>query len=358
MADARIARVLMRDPDAATFRTTAPAAQRPFRAYASRRRPGTDASSIATVPTPRPRRPARAPNMRPPSINHLAMERFVPSSSGPGRPARQRRSASRARARAFYWSTRRGSRATSPAAGPLRRPCGPPAALLRGAGRRGGGRRLRARARLSQALRATHRGAARRHDPTTTPRRLVEQAQEAGAEFRDGATADGIDATNCDRRRQRRRFVRGVGGTRPRGRARGERPLRSRLARPLRTARVVEFGIVPSGYGWVFPKGDHVNVGVEGWLHQGPHLRAPRAALPAPSGSRRMRSPTSVATSSRCDGGIHARAGPNRARRRCGRPRRSGLRRRHLRPCSARSGRAHWRSSPAAPTISAHMQGH
>jgi geranylgeranyl reductase family protein len=44
---------------------------------------------------------------------------------------------------------------------------------------------------------------------------------------------------------------------------------RSRYARRI----VVEFGIVPGGYGWVFPKGDHVNVGVGGWLHQGPRLR-------------------------------------------------------------------------------------
>jgi flavin-dependent dehydrogenase len=44
---------------------------------------------------------------------------------------------------------------------------------------------------------------------------------------------------------------------------------RSRYARRA----VVEFGIVPGGYGWVFPKGDHVNVGVGGWTHQGPKLR-------------------------------------------------------------------------------------
>jgi flavin-dependent dehydrogenase len=42
---------------------------------------------------------------------------------------------------------------------------------------------------------------------------------------------------------------------------------------------VIEFGIVPGGYGWVFPKGDHVNVGVGGWLHQGPRLRTHLARL-------------------------------------------------------------------------------
>jgi geranylgeranyl reductase family protein len=35
----------------------------------------------------------------------------------------------------------------------------------------------------------------------------------------------------------------------------------------------IELGIIPGGYGWVFPKGDHVNVGVGGWLSEGPKLR-------------------------------------------------------------------------------------
>jgi geranylgeranyl reductase family protein len=35
----------------------------------------------------------------------------------------------------------------------------------------------------------------------------------------------------------------------------------------------VELGIVPGGYGWVFPKGDHANLGVGGWLTEGPNLR-------------------------------------------------------------------------------------
>ena len=36
---------------------------------------------------------------------------------------------------------------------------------------------------------------------------------------------------------------------------------------------VLEFGVVPGGYGWVFPKGDHVNVGVGGWGSIGPRAR-------------------------------------------------------------------------------------
>jgi geranylgeranyl reductase family protein len=36
---------------------------------------------------------------------------------------------------------------------------------------------------------------------------------------------------------------------------------------------VLELGVLPGGYGWVFPKGDHVNVGLGGWEREGPRLR-------------------------------------------------------------------------------------
>jgi len=36
---------------------------------------------------------------------------------------------------------------------------------------------------------------------------------------------------------------------------------------------VVELGQPDGGYGWLFPKGDHANVGVGGWDSEGPHLR-------------------------------------------------------------------------------------
>jgi geranylgeranyl reductase family protein len=41
----------------------------------------------------------------------------------------------------------------------------------------------------------------------------------------------------------------------------------------------LELGVIPGGYGWVFPKGDHVNVGVGGWEREGPMLRARLAEL-------------------------------------------------------------------------------
>lgn len=36
---------------------------------------------------------------------------------------------------------------------------------------------------------------------------------------------------------------------------------------------LLEIGTVRGGYGWVFCKGDHVNVGVGGWEYEGPRLR-------------------------------------------------------------------------------------
>lgn len=36
---------------------------------------------------------------------------------------------------------------------------------------------------------------------------------------------------------------------------------------------VVELGEIPGGYGWVFAKGDHVNVGVGAWQSEGPRIR-------------------------------------------------------------------------------------
>ncbi len=45
---------------------------------------------------------------------------------------------------------------------------------------------------------------------------------------------------------------------------------------PAEWADVLGFdlGDPPGGYGWIFPKGDHLNVGVWGWPHVGPRLRA------------------------------------------------------------------------------------
>src|SRR5262249_27869944 len=37
---------------------------------------------------------------------------------------------------------------------------------------------------------------------------------------------------------------------------------------------MLEIAIVRGGYGWVFPKGDHINIGVGGDESEGPRLRA------------------------------------------------------------------------------------
>jgi flavin-dependent dehydrogenase len=44
---------------------------------------------------------------------------------------------------------------------------------------------------------------------------------------------------------------------------------RDRYARRM----VVELADIPGGYGWVFPKGDHANVGVGAWREEGPRIR-------------------------------------------------------------------------------------
>jgi geranylgeranyl reductase family protein len=120
---------------------------------------------------------------------------------------------------------------------------------------------------------------------------LVEQAQEAGAELREGAkisfsplAVDGepIEATalvGADGVNGATAKSLGLDGHHHEVALEANVPygpvVRSRYARRV----VIEFGVVPGGYGWVFPKSDHVNVGVGGWLHQGPRLRAHLARL-------------------------------------------------------------------------------
>lgn len=47
----------------------------------------------------------------------------------------------------------------------------------------------------------------------------------------------------------------------------------------LGDALLIEVDTVPGGYAWIFPKGDHANVGVGGWPSEGPRLRAHLARL-------------------------------------------------------------------------------
>jgi geranylgeranyl reductase family protein len=121
---------------------------------------------------------------------------------------------------------------------------------------------------------------------------LAEQAAAAGADFRDGLRATGLE---LDEGGGTVRFngsgasapvvigADGVNGLTARslGLAEGRRhgvALEGNVPHvhareDYRGRAVVELGTVPGGYAWVFPKADHVNVGVGGWESEGPRLR-------------------------------------------------------------------------------------
>ena len=115
---------------------------------------------------------------------------------------------------------------------------------------------------------------------------LVEQAQAAGVEFRDGRPvrgvvrlADGSYEVTVGGDTHRARALVGADGAN--GAVRGalgfEQPMESAVALEanlpcpdglpswIENRVALQLGAMPGGYGWVFPKGDHVNVGVGGW---------------------------------------------------------------------------------------------
>jgi geranylgeranyl reductase family protein len=121
---------------------------------------------------------------------------------------------------------------------------------------------------------------------------LAEQAAAAGADFRDGVRATALE---LDDDAATVRFgdsaatapvvigadgvngltVRSLGlrGRRAHGVALEGNVDHVHAREDHRGRAVVELGTVPGGYAWVFPKGDHVNVGVGGWESEGPRLR-------------------------------------------------------------------------------------
>jgi geranylgeranyl reductase family protein len=120
---------------------------------------------------------------------------------------------------------------------------------------------------------------------------LAEQAAEAGADFRDGAKVAEIEAngnvTVDGVRIQTEALIGadGVNGITARSvgldggydhavALEGNLPYEAVDEARFRGRVLIELGTVPGGYAWVFPKGDHVNVGVGGWLREGPRLRA------------------------------------------------------------------------------------
>jgi len=136
--------------------------------------------------------------------------------------------------------------------------------------------------RLECGLRYRHRFTRRARAPLAymTQRKrldhfLLRKAAEAGVEVREGETADAqeldarivIGADGCNGASAKQLgladgVVHGVA-------LEANYPYDSRYAR----AMVLEIAVIRGGYGWIFPKGDHVNVGVGGNGEEGPKLR-------------------------------------------------------------------------------------
>jgi geranylgeranyl reductase family protein len=108
---------------------------------------------------------------------------------------------------------------------------------------------------------------------------LLDAARDKGVEVREGETVDvtnapadvviGADGANGTTAR-----AVGLGDGIVHGVAYEGNVAYSRVARDRYAHRaVVELADIPGGYGWVFAKGDHVNVGVGAWQREGPHIR-------------------------------------------------------------------------------------
>jgi geranylgeranyl reductase family protein len=132
---------------------------------------------------------------------------------------------------------------------------------------------------------------------------LVERAVAAGAELREGAKVtaaeagpDGATVTVDDEVLAAETLIGadgvngvcakslGLGGNQAVGVALEGNVPYARLGDSYRGRAVLELGIVPGGYGWVFPKGDHANIGIGGWEREGPRLRASLGELCAAHG--------------------------------------------------------------------------
>ena len=127
---------------------------------------------------------------------------------------------------------------------------------------------------------------------------LVEQAVAAGAELWEGARVEAIEQSEsgvaariggdavraevlvgADGANGIVARTLGVDDTIVRGVAlEGNIPLEA-LGADLERTAVIELAALPGGYGWVFPKGDHANLGVGGWGSEGPRLREHLARL-------------------------------------------------------------------------------
>jgi geranylgeranyl reductase family protein len=118
---------------------------------------------------------------------------------------------------------------------------------------------------------------------------LLDKAAEAGADVRDGVTVGDLrpDGLAVDGEEVDARIVIGAdgcNGTAARALGLGgavvhcvalEGNVGLARVRPerYRGRMLLELGTVSGGYGWIFAKGDHLNVGVCGWRSEGPRLR-------------------------------------------------------------------------------------
>ena len=119
---------------------------------------------------------------------------------------------------------------------------------------------------------------------------LVERACASGVQFQDGRKVDGIDLNEDSATVQfdngerlcARTIVAADGANGVVRRFLGFPPFRQAIALEANIDGVqphwfdqvgLDLGSMPGGYGWVFPKGDHLNLGVGGWPITGPNLR-------------------------------------------------------------------------------------
>ncbi len=128
---------------------------------------------------------------------------------------------------------------------------------------------------------------------------LVEQAESAGAVFHDGDGVTSLELRAAGVTVRSRggsyhgRLLIGADGANgivarlsglagPRDVAvalEGNIACENGLPRRWRRAIGMDLGGIPGGYGWLFPKGDHLNVGVGGWQHLAGELRQRLTAL-------------------------------------------------------------------------------
>jgi geranylgeranyl reductase family protein len=129
---------------------------------------------------------------------------------------------------------------------------------------------------------------------------LVAQAAENGVDFRDGVTVeglaigpDGVELSVGGGRVSADVLVGadGVNGTVARTAGLGGGVLYGIALEgngPLLDGQAgratIELGVVPGGYGWIFPKDGHANYGVGGWASEGPRLRSQLQRLCAEHG--------------------------------------------------------------------------